>query len=156
MHGWFGPGWRGAYRHGYHHGYNRGWQEGFRHGARAGYAAGQQATRRNIYNQASNRARNAPRTRDARPSTRQVEDGSYTALKSITLGYNLPASVAERIFGSPQSVRLFGSINNVFVWTDYWGWNPEVSVQSDGLTPGQDYGAYPLMRAYQLGLEIRF
>jgi hypothetical protein len=91
-----------------------------------------------------------------RPSTRQVEDGSYTALKSITLGYNLPSSVAERIFGSPQSVRLFGSINNVFMWTDYWGWNPEVSLQSDGLTPGQDYGAYPLMRAYQIGLEIRF
>ena len=36
------------------------------------------------------------------------------------------------------------------------GWNPEVSVQSDGLTPGQDYGAYPLMRAYQLGIEIGF
>ncbi len=91
-----------------------------------------------------------------RPSTRQVEDGSYTALRNITFGYNMPSSVAERIFGNPRNVRLFGSITNVFMWTDYWGWNPEVSVQSDGLVPGQDYGAFPLMRAYQFGLEIGF
>lgn len=91
-----------------------------------------------------------------RPSTRQIEDGSYVALKSITLGYNLPSDLAEKIWGNPRNVRFFGSITNVAMWTDYWGWNPEVSVQSDGLTPGQDYGAYPLMRAYQFGLEIGF
>jgi TonB-linked SusC/RagA family outer membrane protein len=92
-----------------------------------------------------------------RPSTRQIEDGSYTALKSITLAYNLPSSVAEKIWGNPRNVRFFGSVTNVMIWTDYWGWNPEVSVQgSDGLTPGQDYGAYPLMRAFQFGLEIGF
>ncbi|HSM06511.1 MAG TPA: TonB-dependent receptor [Longimicrobiales bacterium] len=89
-----------------------------------------------------------------RPSDRLVEDGSYVALKSITLGYQLPESVGNRLWGS--NVRLFASVNNVFMWTDYIGWNPEVSVQSDGLTPGQDYGAYPLMRAYQLGVEIGF
>ena len=89
-----------------------------------------------------------------RPSDRIVEDGSYTALKSITLGYQLPPELGNRLWGS--NVRLFGSVNNVFMWTDYIGWNPEVSVQSDGLTPGQDYGAYPLMRAYQIGVEIGF
>ena len=93
-----------------------------------------------------------------RPSSRQVEDGSYTALKSITLAYNVPTAFADRFFfgGEPRSVRLFGSVTNVFMWTDYWGWNPEASVQSGGLTPGQDYGAYPLMRAFQLGVEIGF
>ena len=89
-----------------------------------------------------------------RPSDRIVEDGSYIALKSITLAYQLPSSIGDRLWGS--NVRIFGSVNNVFMWTDYIGWNPEVSVQSDGLTPGQDYGAYPLMRAYQLGVEIGF
>jgi hypothetical protein len=93
-----------------------------------------------------------------RPSSRQVEDGSYTALKSITLAYNVPTAFADRIFfgGEPRNVRLFASVTNVFMWTDYWGWNPEASVQSDGLTPGQDYGAYPLMRAFQFGVEIGF
>jgi TonB-linked SusC/RagA family outer membrane protein len=93
-----------------------------------------------------------------RESDRQMEDGSYTALKSITLAYDVPTAFADRILwgGEPRRVRLFASITNVFMWTHYWGWNPEVSVQSDGLTPGQDYGAYPLMRAYQLGIEIGF
>lgn len=91
-----------------------------------------------------------------RPSTRQVEDGSYTALKNITVTYNLPSSVAERIWGNPRNVRLFGSVTNVLIWTEYWGWNPEVNIQSSGLTPGEDYGAYPLMRAFQFGLEIGF
>ncbi len=91
-----------------------------------------------------------------RPSTRQVEDGSYTALKSITLGYNLPSNVANRMWGGPDNIRIFASVTNVFIWTDYWGWNPEVNIQSSGLTPGEDYGAYPLMRAYQLGVEIGF
>ena len=64
--------------------------------------------------------------------------------------------MADRIWGSPDNVRVFASVTNVAVWTDYWGWNPEVNIQSSGLTPGEDYGAYPLMRAYQFGLEIGF
>jgi TonB-linked SusC/RagA family outer membrane protein len=93
-----------------------------------------------------------------RPSSRQVEDGSYTALKNITLAYNVPTAFANRfLFGEePGSVRIFASVTNAFMWTDYWGWNPEASVQSSGLTPGQDYGVYPLMRAYQFGVEIGF
>ena len=91
-----------------------------------------------------------------RPSDRLVEDGSYTALKNITLAYDLPRSVTSRIWGALGNVRLFGSVTNVFMWTEYWGWNPEVNIQSSGLTPGEDYGAYPLMRAYQIGLEIGF
>lgn len=90
-----------------------------------------------------------------RPSDRIVEDGSYVALRNITLGYNLPASLGNRLWGDPN-IRVFGSVTNVMMWTEYWGWNPEVSVQSSGLTPGQDYGAYPLMRAFQFGVEIGF
>lgn len=93
-----------------------------------------------------------------RPSTRQVEDGSYVSLKTISLSYDMPPNVIRGIlFGrAPSSVRLFGSVNNVYMWTAYEGWNPEVSVQASGLTPGQDYGAYPLMRAFQFGVDIGF
>jgi hypothetical protein len=93
-----------------------------------------------------------------RPSTRQVEDGSYVSLKTISLSYDMPSNVIRGIlFGrAPRSVRLFGSVNNVYMWTAYEGWNPEVSVQASGLTPGQDYGAYPLMRAFQFGVDIGF
>jgi hypothetical protein len=41
--------------------------------------------------------------------------------------------------------------------TDYIGFNPMASLPSSGqLTPGQDYGAYPLQRSYTLGIDLRF
>jgi TonB-linked SusC/RagA family outer membrane protein len=89
-----------------------------------------------------------------RPSSYQVEDGSYIKLRNITMGYNLP----ERIIADfAQRVRLYGSVNNVAIWTDYLGFNPEVNLsQGSGLTPGEDYGAYPLSRSFQIGVDISF
>ncbi len=89
-----------------------------------------------------------------RASSYQVEDGSYIKLKNITLGYNLPQSL---IANFAQSVRLYGSVTNVAISTDYIGFNPEVNLQpGSGLTPGEDYGAYPLSRAFQFGIDISF
>lgn len=89
-----------------------------------------------------------------RPSSYQVEDGSYIKLKNITLGYNLPI---EWIDGFARSVRVYGSATNVAIWTDYIGFNPEVNLQAgNALTPGEDYGAYPLSRAFQFGINVSF
>ncbi|MEX2572059.1 MAG: TonB-dependent receptor [Gemmatimonadota bacterium] len=87
----------------------------------------------------------------SRESNYLIEDGSYISFKSISMGYTVPPNLLGRI---ASNARLFASVNNVFMWTDYWGWNPEASIRSDGLTPGQDYGAYPLMRAFQVGIDI--
>ena len=89
-----------------------------------------------------------------RPSSYQVEDGSYIKLRSITLGYNMPQQL---ISGFARNVRLYGMVTNVAIWTDYIGFNPEVNLsQSSGLTPGEDYGAYPLSRSFQFGIDISF
>jgi TonB-linked SusC/RagA family outer membrane protein len=89
-----------------------------------------------------------------RPSSYQVEDGSYIKLKNITLGYNLPQDIIGRF---ARSVRLYGSVTNVAIWTDYIGFNPEVSLAAgSSLTPGEDGGAYPLSRAFQFGIDISF
>jgi TonB-linked SusC/RagA family outer membrane protein len=89
-----------------------------------------------------------------RPSSYQVEDGSYIKLKNIMLGYNLPQDLVSKF---ATNVRLYGSVTNVAIWTDYIGFNPEVNLsQGSGLTPGEDYGAYPLSRAFQIGIDISF
>lgn len=89
-----------------------------------------------------------------RPSSYQVEDGSYVKLKNITLGYNLPQDIVSNF---ARNVRLYGSVTNVAIWTDYNGFNPEVNLQpGEGLTPGEDYGAYPLSRSFQIGIDISF
>lgn len=89
-----------------------------------------------------------------RPSSYQVEDGSYIKLRNITLGYNVPQTL---IGNFARNVRLYGSVTNVAIWTNYIGFNPEVNLsQGNGLTPGEDYGAYPLSRAFQFGIDISF
>ncbi|MEX0648530.1 MAG: TonB-dependent receptor [Balneolaceae bacterium] len=89
-----------------------------------------------------------------RPSSYQVEDGSYIKLKNITMGYNLPQDIVGNF---ARNVRFYGSVTNVAIWTDYLGFNPEVNLQpGKGLTPGEDYGAYPLSRAFQFGIDISF
>lgn len=88
-----------------------------------------------------------------RPSDFQVEDATYFRIRNITLGYNVPS----RILGNGVSnARIYGSINNVYTWTDYLGFNPEVNNWSGSsmLTQGEDYGAYPIMRTFTLGINI--
>ena len=60
-----------------------------------------------------------------RPSSRVIEDGSFLRLKTISLGYNLPASILKK--ANINSIRLFVSAQNIFTWTKYSGMDPEVS-----------------------------
>lgn len=90
-----------------------------------------------------------------RPSSFQVEDGSFVRLRNITLGYTLPKA---SIFGASfDRFRLYLTGTNLFTETDYLGYNPEVSTNStSSLTPGEDYGAYPLTTSLTVGLNVNF
>lgn len=90
-----------------------------------------------------------------RPSSFQVEDGSYVRLRNVTLGYTLPT---EKFFGSKiQKLRFYVTATNLFTITDYLGYNPEVSsITTNSLTPGEDYGAFPLTRSFTMGVNLKF
>ena len=89
-----------------------------------------------------------------RPSSYQVEDGSYARLKNLTIGYTLPRSMSEKY---AEDIRLYFTAKNLATWTDYIGFNPEVSLQSQNmLTQGEDYGAYPLSVSLVFGLNVTF
>ncbi|MBZ4676363.1 MAG: SusC/RagA family TonB-linked outer membrane protein [Anaerophaga sp.] len=84
-----------------------------------------------------------------------VEDGSFLRLNTLTLGYTLPVNFVSR-FGI-QNFRLYASGYNVFVWTNYSGFDPEVSTRrKTPLTPGVDYSAYPKSRSFVVGLNLTF
>lgn len=87
-------------------------------------------------------------------STWHVEDGSYLRLQNISLGYSLP----KKILGKVQNLRVYFSGQNLLTFTKYSGYNPEVNLygSSDQLTPGVDYGSYPLSKTYSLGLNLTF
>jgi hypothetical protein len=89
-----------------------------------------------------------------RPSSYLIEDGSYIKIKNLSLGYSLPNSILQN---KVNRARVYMAVNNLAIWTDYIGFNPEVSLQAgNSLTPGEDYGAYPLSRTIQLGIDISF
>ncbi len=87
-------------------------------------------------------------------SSRVVEDGSYLRLKTVSLGYNIPATVLKK--WSLSSARVFISGENLLTFTSYSGYDPEVSVRHSALTPGFDYSAYPRAYNFSLGLNIGF
>lgn len=84
-----------------------------------------------------------------------VEDGSFLRIRNITLGYVLPAGLLSR--AGLANARLSVSVQNAFTWTDYEGYNPEVSAQGGStLVPGVDAGGYPLARTVMFGLNVGF
>lgn len=84
-----------------------------------------------------------------------VEDASFLRLNTLTLGYTLPKSVLNAV--KIQNLRFYVTGYNVFVLTNYSGYDPEVStMRSTNLTPGVDYSAYPKSRQIVFGLNLNF
>ena len=86
---------------------------------------------------------------------RFVDDGSYIKLKTIVLGYNLPKSVLKDL--KLTNFRISFAAQNLYRWTSYKGYDPDVSVGRFGaLTPGLDYSAYPQSATITGGIEVTF
>lgn len=87
-------------------------------------------------------------------NSRWVSDGSYLTIKNITLGYTMPFSNAKYL----TSIRLYGSIQQAWVFTNYNGANPEVNDNGTdggtGLTQGVDYTSYPVPRTFSIGINL--
>lgn len=88
-----------------------------------------------------------------RPSSRFVEDGTYLRIQNITLGYTLPNDLASRF--SLRNLRLYASVENLYTFTSYSGYDPEIGSQtSDPLLMGIDNGRYPSQRIFTLGINV--
>jgi len=84
-----------------------------------------------------------------------VEDGSFLRLSTLTLGYTLPQSISSKI--KMKKLRVYASGYNLWLLTDYTGFDPEVSTRRrTNLTPGVDYSAYPKSRSFVFGLNVNF
>ena len=81
-----------------------------------------------------------------------LEDASFFKLDNVTLGYNFK-DMLKKSFGLNLDLRLYSSVQNVFVITDYSGLDPEVNV---GDSPGIDNDVYPRPRIFLFGLSASF
>lgn len=88
-------------------------------------------------------------------SSRYVEDGSFIRLQNISIGYSLPNSITSKL--KVSSFRLFATATNVYTWTNYTGYTPDVSLRGSSTKAiGHDKGGYPLARTIRLGVKLNF
>lgn len=94
-------------------------------------------------------------TDNSRLSTRFVEDGSYLRIKTVTLSYDLPSSLIDRV--GISNLRLYATGENLFTFTSYSGYDPEVNAFGGSNTAlGVDFGTYPQTRNIIFGLNVSF
>jgi TonB-linked SusC/RagA family outer membrane protein len=97
--------------------------------------------------------RNDNTNNNNRPSDLFIEDGSFLRCKNITLGYRLSQKMLSKI--RLHSVRVYGSVTNAFLITNYSGMDPEIG-SWDPLQAGWDSGYYPQQRMVTIGVSIAF
>jgi len=96
---------------------------------------------------------------NTRYSTRFLEDGSYTRLKNLQIGYKIPKTTLDR-YGF-AAARIYLSGTNLLTFTKYHGLDPEMTVSDnargqDDSSAGLDWGTYPAARSYNIGVNLTF
>lgn len=100
-------------------------------------------------------SRGGTQSNSTRLSTFYLQDGSYFRMTNVTLGYTLPQSLLAKV--KVNAARVFVAVDNPFTISKYKGYNPEADYNNgSNLTPGVDYGLYPLVRSFNLGLKLTF
>lgn len=88
------------------------------------------------------------------PNSLSVDDADYLWVRNITLGYNLSGDLIGNVF---KNARLYTSVQNPFLFTEYDMGNPEVNRSADtALVRNVNYGAYPISRIYTFGVNVTF
>lgn len=89
-----------------------------------------------------------------RPSTFNLEDGSFVRLKEVTLSYRLPSDYLKGLFIRSASAYISGT--NLLTWSKYSGYDPEVNSSTNPFVSGVDNGSFPKSRSYNLGVRVQF
>ncbi len=89
------------------------------------------------------------------PISENVEKGDFLRIRNIALGYNLPGALCSQAHIS--TLRIYASVSNAFLFTNYSGTDPEVSTNGNtSLTPGIDRNSLPMQRSFTVGANVGF
>jgi TonB-linked SusC/RagA family outer membrane protein len=86
-------------------------------------------------------------------TSRFIEDGGFVKIKNITIGYSLPQDICSS--AGIKNLRIYGSLQNPFVFTRYSGMDPEATLGSP-LIEGVDWAEYPNSRNFIIGVNFTF
>jgi TonB-linked SusC/RagA family outer membrane protein len=79
-----------------------------------------------------------------------LEDGDYLRFKTIQFGYSLPSDKIGKI--GLSKTRIYVTGENLFTFTKYSGYDPEIG----GGVIGVDKGYYPQAKSFMLGINLQF
>lgn len=83
-----------------------------------------------------------------------IEDGDYFRISNITVGYDIK-NIKSLI--PVQSIRVYTSLQNAYIFTKYKGMDPEIGFNGDvSFGSGIDVGFYPSPRTVMVGASINF
>jgi len=84
-----------------------------------------------------------------------VEDASWIRLRNVTVSYTIPKTIIKSALFKETTVSFTG--NNLWLITDYSGYDPESSSFSSGSTATGFAGfTYPAMRSFIFSLNLKF
>jgi TonB-linked SusC/RagA family outer membrane protein len=89
-------------------------------------------------------------------SSRNVFGGSFLRVRNVTMAYSFSQNLLRKVRIS--AARIYVSGENLFTFTDYFGYNPEINVWAGSSQPryGVDQGTYPVARTISMGLNVSF
>jgi TonB-linked SusC/RagA family outer membrane protein len=88
------------------------------------------------------------------PSDYFVEDASFLKLRTLTINYQIPKTLLDKITFKSASIFVRGT--NLLVFTDYSGYTPEIGSGVSALGGVIDNGIYPTTRVVSAGLNATF
>ena len=94
-----------------------------------------------------------------------IEDGTFIKLRELSASYTLAIPAVKRVFR--DGVELTVSGRNLYVWTNYSGYDPEInlfgtnaggigSVQTTAADRGFDFGGYPIPRTWSFSARFTY
>lgn len=93
--------------------------------------------------------------RNNRMSTRFIEDGSYLRIQNLSVGYNFPEKICNKL--KLQNLKIYLNGQNLYTFTKYSGYDPEIGAYNqNALLQNIDRGRYPTPRSLTLGVNIGF
>jgi len=92
-------------------------------------------------------------------SSRFLENGSYTRLKNLQVGYTVPVKIVQK-YGI-TSLRIYFTGNNLLTFSKYSGMDPEMTVSDNSRGAGDkangiDWGTFPAAKSYNFGVTLTF
>lgn len=105
---------------------------------------------------ASNPSNSVPRATPGgdnfNPSSYLLQDGSFLRIRTLTLSYTVPEVLSQK--WKMSKVNVYLRATNLFTWTKYTGYSPEVG--GSDLGAGIDLGIYPITRVFAAGINVSF